>query len=226
MVLFCCCCFHLRNCSKVPFICRTKSRNEEETQYHDSNERCRSNLLQVVFGWEWNPFFPFSHFPYTLLALWPILNIPNTLDSGCFHTQLRGSVFQQALVMFSISASSIGVNNHFMYTTWESKTDAPFNLTPHHFRASARAFPRWASSSRSEMHQACVGELLNLSSWGSNLWAICRYHGECFPDTSWTYMYQGFDIFAIFSPGPPMAVVLRWCHKGSQNTSDCLSRVH
>lgn len=32
--------------------------------------------------------------------------------------------------------------------------------------------------------------------------------GECSPDTSWTYMYQGFDIFAIFSNSPLLEVVI------------------
>lgn len=37
--------------------------------------------------------------------------------------------------------------------------------------------------------------------------------GECSPHTSWTYMYQGFDIFAIFSCRRPLEVVIMMSHR-------------
>lgn len=87
--------------------------------------------------------------PVTAGLLWANQNGANTINSTCLHMQLLAFLFPQARLIFSITASAIGVKNHFMYTMRVLPKQIPMpSLTSrnNHFGACVLVFPRWESS--------------------------------------------------------------------------------
>lgn len=122
-------------------------------------------------------------------------------------------LFQQAQLIFSITVSDVrDVHNHVH--SWCMKPDHP---TQNHVRVFASALPRWRFSSWSEMHQACVGELLGLFFARLQTPSHLLLSGECSAHTPWTYMYQSFDVFAIFNAGPLLEIVMMMSHRPSKS---------
>lgn len=67
--------------------------------------------------------------------------------------------------------------------------------------------PAAAAATVEMMRRPCVGELLAPRPHAAPIAQPSAVISRMFSHTSWTYMYQGFDIFAIFSAGPPLEVV-------------------
>lgn len=142
------------------------------------------------------------------------------------HAAAGPSVSPSPTNFFHHSLCDRGQEPLHVHNVCKAKTDpyAPFNPTDNHFGVFALAFPRWASSAWSEMHQACVGELFTLSSRGSDLWAICCYLGNVLRTLHGHICTRALTSLLFLAPARHWRL-LWWCHAGFQNKSDCLSKV-
>lgn len=127
--------------------------------------------------------------------------------------QLLAFLFPQARLIFSITASAIGVKNHFMYTMRGRPKQIPVpSLTPwnNHCGASAVVRPRWASSAVDELLTR-VQSAGHLSYLGN---ALRTLHGHICTSALTSLLF--------LAPARRWWLLLWWCHVGFQNKSDCL----
>lgn len=174
----------MQKCGTVPFICKAKA----EINAHRDAEVA---LLQVFFFYL-DAFGFTSTRPATSGWLWPIPNtqwITDVFTRSCWPFG-----FSKPRLIFSITASATGVKKHIVYTMRGKQIPVPPFANRKQTLWRRRPFPGEppAPGLRS-IRRECGGELFQPS---AIIWGMFSTH------TSWTYMYQGFDIFAILSVRP------------------------